>query len=178
MTDMTAWSYALSHIWSHWAGFLVVGGKKNAEGKALEGPIGEAVASGAEDDNPTVGSKEGLRDRRKGLGSIEVGSRGHPPTLGLPSEVILDTQFNLTKDTRSNIYKDILASIGLDSPTTSNEDRAKSNNVGGHQFVHGQSMNTPIRNTASNLLALGQHVMTLRQERLWNSHPKSPLGRH
>lgn len=37
----------------------------------------------------------------------------------LPPEVILETQFYTSKNTKGNIYNDILVSIRLDSPTKS-----------------------------------------------------------
>ena len=65
---------------------------------------------------------------------------------------------------KGRVYKDIMASIGLDSPNTSSETRgdAASTHDQGTSFV-----NTPIRNSASSLIALGKHIITPRQGRLW-----------
>lgn len=40
---------------------------------------------------------------------------------GLPPEVIFETHFNLTNNNKGSVYNEIMASIGLDSPTTSRE---------------------------------------------------------
>ena len=87
-------------------------------------------------------------------------------------EVIPETQaWHLNGN--SNMFKEILASIGLDSPTASHE-------LGGHLqrgspgIHHG---NTPIRNSAESLIALGKHMFTPRQGRRWEERNKGPLGR-
>lgn len=89
-------------------------------------------------------------------------------------EVIPETQLNEVIR-RSNIYNDIMASIGLDSPTPSQDSRGGVVNHG----RHGQESceeNTPIRNSAANLIALGKHMLTPRQGRIWEHRNKSPLG--
>ena len=99
----------------------------------------------------------------------------HPP-LGLPPDVMLETQFNMSNRFKSNIYKDILASIGLDNPTTSQKARGRERNSYFNQLLVGHLASTPICNSASSLMALGQHAMTPRQWRIWESRNKSPLG--
>ena len=37
-------------------------------------------------------------------------------------------------------------------------------------------VNTPIHNSATNLIALGKHVLTPGQEKKWEFRNKSPLG--
>ena len=89
-------------------------------------------------------------------------------------EVIMETQLNEVIR-KSNIYNDIMASIGLDSPTPSQDSRGGVVNNG----RHGQEIfedNTPIRNSAANLIALGRHMLTPRQGRIWEHRNKSPLG--
>lgn len=81
-----------------------------------------------------------------------------------PPEVIRVTQ-SLPKIKKGSMYRDIMASIGLDSPNTSTENM-RDETSGDEQ---GASLaNTPIRTSASSLIALGQHVLTPRQGRLWN----------
>lgn len=70
------------------------------------------------------------------------------------------------------VYKDILASIGLDSPTPSHDTRGTLQ--GEEQSAH--HANTPIRNNATNLMAIGNHIFTPRQGRMWESRNRSPLG--
>ena len=86
-------------------------------------------------------------------------------------EVIPETQ-PITLKGGGMVYKEILASIGLDSPTPSHETRE--NVLGKEQGT--QQINTPIRNSAASLMALGTHVFTPRQGRLWEGRNKSPLG--
>jgi hypothetical protein len=63
------------------------------------------------------------------------------------------------------MYKDIMTSIGLDNPNNSIESRREENRE--HNQVT-PLVNTPIRNNASSLIDLGQHVLNLRQGRPWN----------
>ena len=96
------------------------------------------------------------------------------PTIAnsAPLEVIPETQaWHLNGN--GKMFKEILASIGLDSPTASHE-------LGGHSqrgspgIHHG---NTPIRNSAESLIALGKHMFTPRQGKSWEDRNKGPLGR-
>ena len=66
-----------------------------------------------------------------------------------------------------------MASIGLDSPTPSHDlrDGGYINNASRTQVI-----STPIRNSATSLIALGKHIMTPRQGRIWELRNKSPLG--
>ena len=95
-----------------------------------------------------------------------------PPVAG-PSftEVIPKTQPILLNN-KGSVYKDILASIGLDSPTSSNERGSNLQRAN----VDMQQGYTPIRNSAESLMALGKHMFTPRQGRRWNERSKSPLG--
>ena len=86
-------------------------------------------------------------------------------------EVIPETQL-LQLKSKNNVYKEILASIGLDSPTTSKDNS-------GHIFreEHGAlQANTPIRNSAASLIAMGKRMLTPRQSKIWELRSKSPLG--
>ena len=55
------------------------------------------------------------------------------------------------------MYKEILASIRLDSPTSLQETR---DNVMREGQV-AQLVNTPVLNSAASLMVMGQHVLTL-----------------
>ena len=90
----------------------------------------------------------------------------------LSTEVILETQLNPSSRGKGSIYNDILASIGLDSPTPSLETRRKEDS---NTSPRAQLINTPIRNNASSLIALGEHVLTPRQDRIWELRNNSPL---
>ena len=82
----------------------------------------------------------------------------HPSTARL-------ARMSARSNNKWNIYKYILASIRLDSPSASVDNREKE---GIKQGQIGSLVNTHIRNSASNLMALGQHIRTLRQRRMWN----------
>lgn len=88
-----------------------------------------------------------------------------------PTEVIPKTQLHHLSN-NGKVYMEILASIGLDSPTPSQEIR-------GNTLIEGQEgpqVNTSIRHSVASLMALGKHVFTPRQGRLWKHRNKSPLG--
>ena len=90
------------------------------------------------------------------------------------SSVISETQLQTYIKNKGSVYSEILASIGLDSPTSSSETRSEGGIPrNGHED---QSISTPIRNSASSLVALGKHVLTPRQGRSWTYGNKSPLG--
>ena len=73
-----------------------------------------------------------------------------------PSEVISETQLPPKITNQGSLYKDIMASIGLDSPNTSTESRR----VEANEQNRGETLvNIPIRNSASSLIALGQDVL-------------------
>ena len=93
-----------------------------------------------------------------------------------PIEVIPETQL-VPMNGKGNMFKAILASIGLDNPTTSQNTRNNYDNVDQNHDKGMHMMNTPIRNSASNLIALGQHVFTPGQGKMWECRNKSPLGR-
>jgi hypothetical protein len=69
-----------------------------------------------------------------------------------------------------------MASIGLDSPTSSLEDRGREETITYEQESGSPLAITPIRNSAANLLALGKHALTPRHGRIWEFKGKSPLG--
>lgn len=100
-----------------------------------------------------------------------------PPLGGYaPTEVIPKTQL-VQMNSKGNMYKAILASIGLDSPTTSQENR---NNYGDGEQNQGKEIhmgNTPVSNSVSSLIALGQLVLTPGQGKIWEGRNKSPLRR-
>jgi hypothetical protein len=77
----------------------------------------------------------------------------------LSTEVIFETQLIPSNRSKGSIYNDILASIGLDSPTPSHETRRGEDS---NTSPRAQLINTPIRNSASSLIALGKHVLTPR----------------
>ena len=74
------------------------------------------------------------------------------------------------------MYNDILASIKLGSPTTSQETRRVNGHKGYNQGQEVQVVNTPIRSSANSLIALGKHVSILRQRKIWKLRNNSPLG--
>ena len=86
-------------------------------------------------------------------------------------EVIPETQACYLNG-NEKLFKEILASIGLDSPSASHE-------LGGHsqrgspRILQGY---TPIRNSAESLIALGRHMFTPRQGKSWEARNKCPLG--
>lgn len=86
--------------------------------------------------------------------------KSHPKVNTQP-DIIWKTQLNI----QNNFYKDILASIGLDSPITSTETRG---DIADEQSLSASLANTPIQNSAISLMALGQHVSTPRHGNIWN----------
>ena len=95
------------------------------------------------------------------------------PTIAgsAPMEVIPETQA-CQLNGNGKIFKEIPASIGLDSPILSHE-------IGGNSqrgSLDTQQGNTPIRNSAETLIALGKHMFTPRHGRSWEGRSKSPLG--
>ena len=100
----------------------------------------------------------------------------HPQPLNntLP-EVIPKTQLNMHNLGNTNIYNATLASIGLDSPSHSQDMRNRAGNIAREHGQVASTVSTPVRNSATNLMALGHHVITPRQGRLWEARNKSPL---
>lgn len=95
-----------------------------------------------------------------------------PPLAGSTfTEVIPKTQPTQLND-KGNVYKEILASTGLDSPTSSNQRGGSLH----RENLDIQRVNTPICNSAESLMALGKHMITPRQGRSWEGRSKSPLG--
>ena len=109
---------------------------------------------------------------RRAEDTIKDTNPSYLPQAILP-EVILETQFHQHTKDRGKFYNEIMASIGLDSPTSSTEERG---NEDTYQEPGNQVAATPIRNSAANLMALGKHVFTPRQGRIWEFKGKSPLG--
>ena len=66
------------------------------------------------------------------------------------------------------LFKEILASIGLDSPSASHELGSHSQR-GNPGILQGY---TPIRNSAESLIALGRHMFTPRQGKSWEDRNK------
>ena len=86
------------------------------------------------------------------------------PHANRPLDIVWETQPPPKTNNKGSMYKDIMASIGLDSPNTSTETRGEE----AREHDQGASfVNTPIRNSASSLIALGKHIITPRQGRLW-----------
>ena len=80
--------------------------------------------------------------------------------------MVWETQPLPKNNNKGITYKDIMASIGLDSPNTSTETRGE----GTREHDQGASfVNPSIRKSASSLIALGKHVTTPRQGRLWGA---------
>lgn len=94
-------------------------------------------------------------------------------SIHAPPEVILKTQLLTHSRTRGSVYNNNMASIGLNSPTPSQEIMRGEDN---HASPGAQHVNTTIRNSASSLMALGKHVLTPRHGRIWEFRNKSPLG--
>ena len=88
-----------------------------------------------------------------------------PYNGGRPLEVIKEIQLLPKIANQGRMYKDIMASIGLNSPNTSTESRRMESN---EQNRAKSLVNIPIRNSAYSLIDLGQHILTPRQGRLWN----------
>lgn len=94
----------------------------------------------------------------------------------VPAEVIPETPLNRDIKIRNNIYNDIMASIGLDSPTSSQDTRGDDRGKGSKKDTTPHTVNTPVCNNAASLMALGKHVLIPREGRLWEYRSKSPLG--
>lgn len=149
-------------------------GKKSPKDRANEeGPVKLTSAKG-----PTEKSQRMELPRRPELEFIAssypevdpqlLSNRSHPLVLS-------ETQFHPNNKNKGSVYNEILASIGLDSPTSSYENM---NEGGMNRHNHeDQPFSTPIRNSASNLIALGKHVLTPRQGKSWTYGNQSPLGR-
>lgn len=75
--------------------------------------------------------------------------------------MISETQLSFNNKTKGRLYNEILASIGLDSLTTSQDTRYEENEL----RCEVQVVSTPIRNSAISLIALGKYVLTSRQGR-------------
>ena len=83
-----------------------------------------------------------------------------------PPDIIWETQPPQKTNYKGSTYKDIMASIGLDSPNTSTDTRGE----GAREHDKGASyVNTPIRKSASSLIALSKQIITPRQGRLWGT---------
>jgi hypothetical protein len=100
----------------------------------------------------------------------------NPSPQRAPPESICETQFYHNTRNRGKVYNDIMASIGLDSPTSSLEERGREETTTYEQEFGSSLATTPIRNSAANLLTLGKHALTLRQGRIWEFKGRSPLG--
>ena len=107
------------------------------------------------------------------MGDLHSMSMGTDPPLLIGyarKDVIPETQLNQTHD-NGKVYKDILASIDLYSPTSSQE--LKSIVPRKEQAL--QVAYTPIRSGAASNMALGKQALTPRQSRIWEYRSKSPL---
>ena len=116
--------------------------------------------------------------RAEGLEHIERPQHGmeSPHLLLIRNQLTLisETQGLPTNKHQGKVFNDILASIGLDSPTSAHETRSDGE-ISRHDSKD-HRISTPIRNSASSLLALGKQVLTPRQGRSWTYGNKSPLG--
>ena len=148
--------------------------KCSREGDKQGGPAGPSFSPQLRDNYENQGEPGGGTQLTVAAMEVELdhtikgaGARAKPNST---LEVILETQLN--HNNRDNVYKDIMASIGLDSPTPSHDQREGEDL---NNSPRGQVMSTPIRNSASSLIALGKHVMTPRQGRIWDLRNKSIL---
>ena len=92
-------------------------------------------------------------------------------------EVIRETQFHPPCRSRGHVYNDVLISIGLDSSTNSSKESDRDRNQDPKQGFGIEGVSTPIRNSANNLIALGKHVFTPNQGRVWELRNKFHLRR-
>ena len=100
----------------------------------------------------------------------------NPPLQGAPPEFICETQFYQNARNRGKFYNKIMTNIGLDSPTSSLEDRGREETTTYEQEPGSPLATAPIRNSAANLLALRKHALTPMHGRIWEFKGKSPLG--
>ena len=116
--------------------------------------------------------------RAEGLEHIERPQHGmeSPHLLLNISQLIIISEIQglPTNKHQGKVFNDILASIGLDSPTSSHGIRS----VGGVSRHHSEDhrISTPIRNSASSLMIIEKQVLTPRQGRSWIYGNKSLLG--
>lgn len=93
-----------------------------------------------------------------------------------PTSFIPETQLTPYTGYKGKIgYKEIMASIGLDSPTSSFECTNERDSP--HRAPNSQLDNTPIRNSAASLMALGQQALSPGQSRIWESQHQPSLER-
>lgn len=104
-------------------------------------------------------------------GGTALGGEEFPTSRQAQIKVIPETQ-PLLLNGKGMKYKKILASIELDSPTSSHNYRGI---VPGEEqgLQHG---NTPIRNSAASLMVLSNYMFSPRQGKIWESRNKPPLG--
>jgi hypothetical protein len=79
------------------------------------------------------------------------------------SKVIWETQSHSKITNQKIMYKNIMTNIDLDSPNTSTESKR---NEDSEKNQIALLVNTPIRNSTSNLMALRQHLFLPRWWRL------------
>ena len=87
------------------------------------------------------------------------------------SEIIKETQLSSQNRDKGRMFNEILASIGLDSPTTSQVMRTEE---GYPRSEYGHDPHLVC--TPTSLTTLGKQVVTPRQGRSWTYQCKSPLG--
>ena len=98
----------------------------------------------------------------------------HPYSLS-SCEVIKETQLFSHYD-RGKAYNDILASIGLDSPTPSHEARLEEGHIRIEQGLESHIVSMPMGNNETSLITLGQQAPPPRQGRSWTYTSNSLLG--
>lgn len=104
-------------------------------------------------------------------GGTAIGLEVNTASRQVHFEVVPETQ-PLPLNGKGMKYKEILASIGLDSPTSSHDTRG--NERGEENGL--QRGNTPIRSSAASLMALNNYMFSPRQGSLWEGRNKPPLG--
>lgn len=98
------------------------------------------------------------------------------PSYELPLAIIPETQFTSHEgeNNRSSAYQAILASVGLDSLTTSQETWYEGEHNMPNQTLGKYLMNTPTRRSAGSLVPLGQHRLSPRHGRIWKNKVNPP----
>lgn len=170
-------------------------------GQPLEGAVSTNSAEDRRPTSRTASSGEGERRVKTGeptkqiegyvthsleivvghTNNYTIEGRGSQPLHDGALAIIPETQFTSYgkeegKVKRGSAYKAILASVRLDSPTSSQETWCGERNQPNQELVN-YLMNTPIRKSAASAVALGQHRLSPKQGMIWKSKGISPLGR-
>ena len=85
----------------------------------------------------------------------------YPQHIAL-AEVMVETQLIASNRTKGNVCSAIMVSIELESPAPTQRRRGEGRNIGHDSHVEAHLINTP-----SSLMALGKHIVTPRQCKVW-----------